>query len=143
MKIMTRDFGEMEVEQEAILQFAAPIYGFENLRDYVMITDEDNPHIVWLQSVESPEICFILVDPALLGRTYAPPLPKNLPDLLDEGEYLFWLVMVVKDDIHQSTVNLRSPIVVNPENRKAAQIVLDMDYPIRYPLIGGKGWPGC
>ena len=50
-----------------------------------------------------------------------------------------WLLVVLKDTLENSTVNLKSPIVVNPSRRIAGQVVLEGDCPVSYPLVGGKG----
>ena len=51
------------------------------------------------------------------------------------GEYEYWLIMVVKDDFRERTVNLKSPVIINLKNNKAMQIILEDDYPIRYQLF--------
>jgi len=46
-----------------------------------------------------------------------------------------WLVMVVAEDFKESTVNLKSPIIVNLDERRAAQFIAEEDYTIRYKLF--------
>ena len=46
-----------------------------------------------------------------------------------------WLVMVVADNFGESTVNLKSPIIVNLDERRAAQMIAEEDYTIRYRLF--------
>ncbi len=46
-----------------------------------------------------------------------------------------WLIVSLREPFQDSTVNLRSPIVVNPELRQAAQFVLEGNLPIRHPLV--------
>ena len=50
-----------------------------------------------------------------------------------------WLIASLREPFTDSTVNLRSPIVVNPELHQAAQFVLDGSLPIRHPLVREGG----
>lgn len=139
MKIVTRDFGEVEIQEEDTITFCQPIYGFEHLSRFVVLYDQDNSHFVWLQSLEEKDICFIMVNPAVVDKNYRPQLPRDVEAQLGEGEYLYWVLVVVMANFRQSTVNLRSPIIVNLQKRLAAQVILDQNLPIRYPLLGGEG----
>ena len=92
-------------------------------------------NFIWLQSVEEPELCFILVQPDLITDHYQPQLPKEAKTLLGDGDWMCWLIVSLREPFQDSTVNLRSPIVVNPELRQAAQFVLEGNLPIRHPLV--------
>lgn len=139
MLLKTRDFGEIKINDDDIIEFKAPIFGFEDYRRFVFLHEEAlSEHLVWLQSTEEPGLCFILIDPDLAYKGYAPNLPENTRGILGEGDLMCWLIMVVKEDFERSTVNLRSPIVVNPAARTAAQVLLDEDYAIQHPIISRK-----
>lgn len=135
MKILSRDFGEVEIRPEDVIQFRSPIYGFEELSRYVLLFEEENRHIVWLQSLEDPDICFVMVDPSAVDPSYHPHLSIEAQRLLGEGNWLYWLVVVVAEDFRKSTVNLKSPVVINIDRGCAVQTILEEDYPIRQPLF--------
>lgn len=137
MKLSTRDFGVVEVEESEIVTFVGPIFGFEPYRRFVFLYHEEiSGQFVWLQSVEEPGLCFILVDPALvMAESYEPQLPNEARSLLGDGEYMYWLLVSLREPLDRTTVNLKSPIVVDPVSRQAAQFILDMDLPLRYPLF--------
>lgn len=138
MKYNTRDFGEMEIAEDKIIDFIQPPFGFEKLTKYTFLYDcEIGDKIVWMQSVEDADTCFILFDPSSLASFYAPQVPQAMQDKLGEGELLCWVIGVVPQDASKATVNLKSPIIVNMQTNRAAQVILDQDYPIRYPI--GKG----
>jgi flagellar assembly factor FliW len=138
MKILTRDFGEVEAAPEDIITFASPMFGFEDLTQYIFLFAEENTNFVWLQSVENPHICFILADPKLVEDHYTPKLSADVQKQLGEGEYLFWLVVVVAQDFPKSTINMKSPVIVNLQTKRAVQTILDEDFPIRRPLVGSQ-----
>ena len=136
MKLQTRDLGEMEIDEKDIVTFTGPIFGFEEYHRYVFLYEKElSEHFIWLQSVEEPGLCFILVQPDLVTGDYQPQLPREAGTLLGEGDYMCWLMATLREPFQKSTVNLRSPIVVNPELRQAAQFVLEGDLPIRHPLL--------
>ena len=140
MEVETRDFGKITVDKEDIVRFQSPIYGFEELKDFICLFEEGEGHIVWLQSLEDPDVCFVMVDPAVVDEKYHPDLPIDIQHMLGEGDCLFWLIIVVEEDFEHSTVNMKSPIVMNPVTRLAAQIILEGDYPIRRSLApAGRG----
>lgn len=138
MKIQTRDFGMMDVQEKDILFFTQPIYGFEELKRFVMLTDDEMEGFMWLQSLEESEICFILLNPLLAKPDYAPCLPADVKAALGAGDYEIFGTVAIPEDFHQSTINLKSPIVINPATQKAAQVILEDNYPIRFPLMAKK-----
>ncbi|MCI9456303.1 MAG: flagellar assembly protein FliW [Oscillospiraceae bacterium] len=138
MNILTRDFGEIEVAPEDIITFVSPMFGFEEMNRYVFLFAEENTNIVWLQSVDNPHICFILADPKIVEDNYNPRLSPEVRGALGEGDYLFWLVVVVAEDFRDSTINMKSPVVVNLHTKRAVQTILEEDYPLRRPLAGSQ-----
>ena len=140
MKLFTRDLGEIEIDEKDIVTFTGPIFGFEKYRRFVFLYQEEIvENFIWLQSVEEPELCFILVQPDLITDHYQPQLPKEAKTLLGDGDWMCWLIVSLREPFQDSTVNLRSPIVVNPELHQAAQFVLDGSLPIRHPLVREGG----
>lgn len=135
MKINTKNFGEMEFTEESIISFVQPLYGFEDYKDFVIIENDEVPGIVWLQSCEEPDLCFIMISPkvAVDVEKYKKHIPEaELAKIEATSDFECWLVMVVKDTIEESTVNLKSPVVINLENSQAMQIILEEDFPVRY-----------
>ena len=136
MHCQTRDFGAMDFDGQEIFHFVQPPYGFETYKRFALIYDAQiGDHIVWLQSVEEPSVCFILFDPSSLAPYFAPRFPPDTLDLLGDGDWVCWVVGVVSGDGKRATVNLKSPILVNLRTRRGAQIILEQDYPVRFPLM--------
>ena len=138
MKYKTRDFGEIDLFPDRVLEFVQPILGYEQYTQYTLLYDEEiGTGIVWLQSLEEPGLCFLLADGSLLPD-YHPSITEQQAELLGDGECLCLPIMVVPGNWKDATVNLKSPIIINTDKRKAMQVVLQEDYPIRAPLFGGK-----
>ncbi|MEG2770061.1 MAG: flagellar assembly protein FliW [Oscillospiraceae bacterium] len=139
MKLNTRDFGEVEIDKNDIITFVSPIYGFEEYKDFVFLFDDElSEFFVWLQSCENPELCFILADPTKVDPDYTLSLDEATLNLLGKGDCEAWLVTVISDNFVDSTANMRSPIIVNPSQKKALQAVLEDNYPIRFPFVKNR-----
>lgn len=142
MKIETRDFGILEIDTNEIITFKQPIYGFEDLSKYIMLSDNNiGEHFIWLQSVEDKNTCFILSNPELVLSGYHPDVPAEIRKLIGsqtEKDIVYWVITVVPSDFELSTVNLKSPIIMTTASKYAAQIISDDDYPIRMPLINNE-----
>ncbi len=133
MVIKTRDFGEVEISETEVYHFTQPLFGFEEYTDFVILHDEEiGENIIWLQSVQEPGLCFILMDPSGMSATFAPELPAGSDKLLGEGDCLCWVVAVVPQNFRDTSVNLKSPVFINTKTHLAAQIMLEKDYPVRF-----------
>lgn len=81
-KIISLHFGELEVSQEYIFHFPNGVLGFEYLRDFVLISEEETIPFKWLVSVEEPAIGFPLLSPWLIELEYSPGKNYNLDKLV-------------------------------------------------------------
>ncbi len=136
MILKTKNFGDIEINEKEIITFDDPILGFETDKRYVfMIDDSLNGEFIWLQSVDNGDLCFVLANPDVFIEDYKPVFSEDIESVIGKGTYEIWLIMVVTDDFSESTVNLKSPIIVNLEERRAAQIVGENNYPVRYRLF--------
>lgn len=142
MKILTRNFGELEIDASEIIHFKQPLYGFEELRDYVLLYDDDiGGCFIWLQSTEDRDTCFIMVDPGVLPGHYAPVLPSEVVEQLElaqESDAIVRVIAVIPEDFAEATVNLKSPVVINTVKHCASQVMLEDDFPLRAPMMAGE-----
>lgn len=142
MQVNTRAFGPIDVREADVLSFQDGLYGFDTLRRFVLIDIAPDSPCRYLQSLDDPDLSFIVVDPWAVLPDYAPDVPDGeLAHLgVDRPEDVLCLVIaVVPEDVQQMTVNLRAPLVINPKTRRARQVILIGDkYPIRHPVFQGK-----
>ncbi|HAN43924.1 MAG TPA: flagellar assembly protein FliW [Ruminococcaceae bacterium] len=140
MKINTRDFGEIDVNEDDILTFPFGLYGFEELRKFALLTDPEKQleGVYWLQSLEEPNLCFIVFNPCDLISDYKPKLSAYELDsieLCDFDKMQYFCIAVIRNDFYKSTINLFAPIVVNLQTNVAKQIISESDtYSMRHPL---------
>lgn len=139
MVINSKYFGNVEAEEKDIITFVKPILGFEDYAHFIMLLDDEvGDGFAWLQSVEEPELCFVLANPKLLKFDYDPEIPSDCLEALDGEITEKWLMAVIKDNFDETTVNLKSPLIMNMKNFTGAQAVSESKFPIRYELFSGK-----
>lgn len=138
MKIETRDFGTMEVGEEQIFEFPNGIYAFEDARRFALIELEKGQFPAWLQCIDSIKPCFIVFDPWLVCKDYEITLnsgEKAMLEVDDKTNLQVLCIARVPEDFKETTVNLKSPIVINMDTKKAMQIILPTNYPYRQPIF--------
>lgn len=140
MLLQTRHFGEIEIEKSSILRFEAGIPGFEPLKEYVLIdNDEENSPFKWLQCVNDPQIAFAIANPFGIIKDYNFELPDDaVRELGIEGteEVAVFSIVVVPEDLTKISMNLKAPLIINSSNKKGAQVVLDTDkYTVRHYIM--------
>lgn len=139
MVINTRVFGEVTIEDNKLIHFPGGIVGFPELQDFALIHDPDqgeNGGIRWMQSVQEPQFAMPVIDPLRVKEDYNPVVEDDL--LLPLGDInpddlLVLVTITVPSDLTQMTVNLMAPFIINADNRKAAQIIVD-GYEVKFPV---------
>jgi flagellar assembly factor FliW len=140
MKLTTRIFGEVEIEDSKIINFPNGIIGFPDLKRFTLMHDEEQGTgtIKWLQSIEEPGFAMPVIDPLIVCPDYNPQVDKN--ELLDIGELkdddlLVLVTVTVPHDLTKMTVNLKGPFIINVADMKASQSIIDNDeYPVKFPI---------
>lgn len=141
MIINTKAFGEVEITDDKIITFPGGIIGFPDMKRFTLLHDEEHgvaAGIRWLQSLEEPGFAMTVMDPLVVKEDYNPEIDDELLAGIGEvtPDNLLVLVTVrVPSDLTQMSVNLQGPIVINVDERKACQIIVDADaYPVRFPI---------
>ena len=140
MVIRTKIFGEIDVNTEKLISFPDGIIGFPDLKQFMLIYDEDkkDSNISWLQSIDEPAFALPVINPLKVEDDYNPMVEDELLSKLGNLKPENMLVLVtitVPSDITKMTVNLKAPIVINAEENKAAQIIVDDEaYEIKHPI---------
>lgn len=141
MKIHTRIFGEIEIAEEKIITFENGIIGFPDLKRFTLLHDEargTDAGIRFLQSIEEPGFAMPVMDPLIVKPDYNPEVNDELLAAAGEitPENLVVLVTVtIPKDPTKMTVNLQGPFVINAEERKACQVIVEgQDYPVKFPV---------
>lgn len=139
MKIISSKLGEIEYKEDDLITLSSPFLGFPDLNDFLLISNESSYPFLWFQSVEDPNICFVIVETEAFYKDYKPAINKREKKVLaieDMKDVKIFCIVVVPDDPKMATANLRAPLVVNFDKKLAKQIILDDDtYKIKTPLF--------
>lgn len=124
MKVTSYQFGEIEYTQEHLINFSSGLFGFENLRNYLLIKIEEEIFF-WLTSVEKPEIIFPLIGIRVIDDKY--------PEVIKHEAFG---IVTLNSDLSKVTVNLKSPVYINETTKTGFQKILDSDkYKVEYNLF--------
>ena len=146
MRIDTRYFGEVEIEEEKILHFEQGLFGFEEYKDFTVLSDkegEEEPFFSWLQCVTEKGLAFPVVNPFKVKDDYDPIVEEALLEPIGEckaEDFLVFLMATVPRDPTQTTVNMKAPLIINTLNRQGIQLIVENeDYSIKHRVIQEKG----
>ncbi|HWU43302.1 MAG TPA: flagellar assembly protein FliW [Bdellovibrio sp.] len=139
MIIATSRFGQVELKPEDVLTFPEGLLGFADLRKFVLLDDPSDEIFVWLQSCESPQIAFPVLEPELFAPQYKANLTRGDLEALklaNQEKARYFSIVTIPDDPTQMTANLKAPVVINVPDRIARQCVLqDNNLAIREPIF--------
>ncbi len=139
MIIQTSRFGQVQLNNEDIITFSEGLLGFQDLRTFVLLDDPNDDIFAWLQSCESPAIAFPVLEPELFSETYKINLSKSDLEILqlpDSKKARAFCIVTIPDDPTMMTANVKAPIIVNVDKKRARQCVLqDNHLAIREPIF--------
>lgn len=137
MNTLQTRFGEVEYDPSNLLHFPAGMIGFPTLRDFIVMPNKKEGPLFWIQSVDEPEIAFVLTDPSnffLDYRIKAEDSERNSLKISQEDEYFVLSVVTVPQD-QKITLNLAAPILFSPKTNRAIQVILEnSEYQSKTPL---------
>jgi flagellar assembly factor FliW len=136
MKVQTSRFGEIEIPEEKVVQFPEGLLGLHRFQRYVFIDRENSP-LRWMQSMDLPELAFLVADPHVFAPDYKAEVRVGELEALgasDPRSLAVAVICTVTDDPGDATVNLKAPLIIDVEKRTAKQVVLnESPYSIHHP----------
>ena len=128
MKFTTTRFGEIEVPEEQMLYLPDGLIGIPECRRAILFEHQPGSPFKWLQSVDVPELAFVVIDPLDLVPDY--PIEK-LKDILANERKMqrpndvgVAAITTVPSPPAPITTNLTAPVVFDMETRNGAQVIL-------------------
>ena len=148
MKVNTRVFGEVDIEEEKIIRFVGGLVGFPDMVDFALIHNEERGPggISWLQSMQEEQFALPVMDPLLIKEDYNPKVEDELLKPLGEfgPEDLLVLVTVnVPIDIKNMEIKKDSTIISGMWSMKGSAATMTVAEDGRSvtlkPVAGAKG----
>ncbi len=139
----TARFGVVSYTNQDVVTFDDGLVGFPDLASFVLIAHKDDSPFRWMQSIDQGDVAFLVVDPAHYVEGYAPEIGETEVEsvgIMEETPRLVYtIVSIPPGKPEEMTINLAGPIVVNLENGRAKQIVIEDEcYPIKHRVFAKK-----
>lgn len=126
MRVQTKAFGTVEIDDRQVIRFTRGVFGFETLQAYALL-DAKEPPFYWLQSLDDVQTAFVLVNPYVIRPDYVLNVSEadlnELRNPSEEDVLVFAIVTIPRGDVRGMTANLQGPIVVNRSERLAKQCI--------------------
>lgn len=142
MKIGTRKFGEIEIDETKILTMPEGLPGFDGFERFVLLEDPKTAPFCWFQSVDEPNLALVIMDPLVFKPDYNIGLEQIIKNLdwkdITTNEILVYVVVNIfsQNEEKKITANLVGPIVINAKTNTALQVVLsDTTYSCQYNIL--------
>ena len=137
MDIQTTRFGVITIEEDRVMTFTNGLLGFPEHTRFALIQTGTENYFFWLQSVDDPNVAFIVTDPAIFFKDYGMPLRDEHRQELRLSDDSLAQVFVICNKVGEwLTGNLLGPIVVNAQNCLGMQVVLtEKNWTTRQPLL--------
>lgn len=146
-------FGLMEYDEAAVVQFPNGLPAFENETRFLLIEQSETAPVVFLQSLATPGLLFMalparFVDPGF-RLELLPEERETLGLAAEEGsaagapeegvDLLSLALLTVRRDSAAVTANLLAPVVIGARSRRAMQIIqADSGYRVDQPLAAAS-----
>ena len=144
-QIRTAYFGELDYADGTAFHFPCGLPGFERERAFLFLKQPHTEPLLFLQSLRTPQLCFILLPILVFDKNYKVDLdPEDLAVLHLApgrepriGEDILCAAIVRTGGGGQDgpTANLMAPVVVNLKEQIGMQVIqADSPYSYRHPI---------
>ncbi len=135
MIVKTGRFGQLTIGNEEIVSAPSGLLGFPDLKKFCLVDPAHDTLILWLQSLDQPEIAFPLLEPKIFKPDYATRLSASeLRELklANVNHSAVFSILTIPEDVTQMSANLKAPIVINLKEQLMRQVVLqENEYSIK------------
>lgn len=139
MEVISPVHGKITYDENEIIKFEKTILGFDKSKRFILKDVNENDFFKILQSVDEPEVGFIVISPFEVENNYEINLNNEVINTLkikEANNVLLYSLVTLNSKIKDITVNLKAPIVININNKKAQQFIIDKEkYKIKHPLV--------
>lgn len=141
MRINTRYFGTVDLDDDKVIVFDDGLFGFEEYKKFALIFNneaKERPAISWLQSVDEQALALPVMIPTIVKPDYNPVVEDDALETLgdwNEDNISVLVTVTVPEDLKNMTTNLKAPIIINTDTMKGVQTVVEnQDYEIRFKI---------
>ena len=122
MKVDTRWFGTIDIDDEKIITFDLGVIGFEDCKKFTLIYDVDKgdeASIMWLQSLDEPELALPMLKPELIKEDYDPIVEDEMLKALGSDIKEADLADLEKEKVGESNAKVQIVKLYEPAKKEA------------------------
>ena len=144
MKIETKQFGSIEIDDDRVYTMPDGMPGFSGMKRFVIIERAEIWPFYCYQSLDDPQLVFYIMDPYLFKPDYAVDIKQVAKEADWEGDLvsdikLYVIVNTAAGIPEQITANLIGPLAIHTKRFKAIQLVLhNSAYSHRHRIFSGE-----
>jgi len=136
--VQTNRLETVTVRNENIVHLPLGLLGFERIKRYALLQNENESPFQWLQVIDQPDLAFLVLPALEVFPDYEPDVPAEDVKFLGlnhpDDALVFNIVTLGAKG--SATANLKGPIVINRFTLQGKQVVLAnaSRYSIQHPL---------
>jgi len=137
MKTIQTRFGEVEYDPSNIINFPEGLIGLDQLKHFLVMPNNNEGPLFWIQSVDDPAFAFVVTDPTnfFLDYLVVPNEDERKKLQINENGTCFTLAIVSISPKKEITLNLSGPLLYTPDTNRGLQVVIeDARYDTQTPL---------
>ncbi len=140
IKIQTKPFGEIEVNELQVIDFPDGILGFDFIKKFVILDAEDEGSpFKWMQAFDEKDLAFIIIRPIDFMDNYELVISQSDLDAVKAetaSELIVFAIVTIPENPEKMTANLQGPIIINPAKRLGRQAISMSDsYKVRHNIL--------
>lgn len=140
MEILSPVHGKITYDEDEIINFEKSIPGFNDIKRFILKEIEGSSFKL-LQSIDDVTVGFVVISPFEVEENYEINLSEEVIKTLEIKEatdVLLYSLVTLNSKVEKITVNLKAPVVINVNSKKAEQFIIDKaKYKIKHPLMKG------
>jgi len=140
VKVLTKMYGEIEVDDSQIIDFPDGILGFDFVKKFVIIdTENQNSPFKWMQAYDEKDLAFVIIRPVDFMKDYDLVISQSDYEAVQASsaeELIVFAIVTIPENPEKMTANLQGPIIINPVKRLGRQAISMSDkYKVRHSIL--------
>jgi flagellar assembly factor FliW len=134
VKIETTRFGEIHLDASQVIRMPDGMPGFIESKRFVIIQNKENSPFFWYQSLDDPDLAFVITDPNQFVPEYHPDFRQHLQtiswidlNVMFQEITCYVVVSIPRGAPEKMTGNFLGPLVMDLSSRVAVQLVIPDD----------------
>jgi flagellar assembly factor FliW len=137
MEVRTSRFGTVNINEDRVITFSKGLLGFPRHTRFCLLEPGDDACFFWLQSMDDPNLAFVVTDPSLFVADYSVTIRAEQMQELGLAAIEDAQAFVIVNKVDRTlTGNLQGPLVINTKTRQGEQLVLaEKRWTTRHTLV--------